>query len=159
MKMLFFGRSFSILVAVVVALLFVSTIYEYQASSVRSRPEIWRAKEPDHFRSDSQLDGNESYDGHGIVEEQVYSGSNPQARPPAPYGRLRPFLGQKDTKSSVSFNEYIRDILRWERPKERDGHWPPYRDFVNRDYDPNRWEGFQLYASKSSSRFIQLTRM
>jgi hypothetical protein len=42
-------------------------------------------------------------------------------------------------------DEYMRDMLIWQRPENRD-HWPPYSDFAGRDYDPNRWEAFEEYA-------------
>jgi hypothetical protein len=45
---------------------------------------------------------------------------------------------------TVGMNEYMSDILKWERPKDKDGHWPQYSAFEGRDYDPNRWEGFPL---------------
>jgi hypothetical protein len=144
-NMLFVGRWLSFLVSVVVALLFVSSVYEYQSSAVRSRPQIWKAKEPSPFWSDTQLDSNDSHEDPGIIEDQVHSSIQPHTKPPPPFSRLRP-QGLKDSKSFVSVDEYMGDILRWERPNEREGHWPPYKDFINRDYDPNRWEGFQLYV-------------
>jgi hypothetical protein len=48
------------------------------------------------------------------------------------------------TSVSIPHDEYMRDILDWERPKHKNGHWPPYEDFVHKDYDPNRWEAFKL---------------
>lgn len=46
------------------------------------------------------------------------------------------------TAAGIDVKEYMDAILNWERPMNQDGHWPPYRDFVGQDYDPNRWEGF-----------------
>jgi hypothetical protein len=140
--MLFFGRSFSFLVAVVLVLLFVSTLYEYRFETAKGRPGIWKAKES----SDSSNPST-----HGEDEDSYYQGKGgitqdhlptEPSRPPPPYAKLRPMVDSKG-KTSVAFVEYMRDILRWQRPKEKDGHWPPYREFVNKDYDPNRWEGFQ----------------
>jgi hypothetical protein len=48
------------------------------------------------------------------------------------------------TAGSILHDEYMKDILDWERPKHKNGHWPPYEDFSHKDYDPNRWEGFKL---------------
>lgn len=45
--------------------------------------------------------------------------------------------------NSMDQEEYMKDILDWERPKHKNGHWPPYEDFVHKDYDPNRWEAFR----------------
>ncbi|KAF2673482.1 hypothetical protein BT63DRAFT_368044 [Microthyrium microscopicum] len=39
-------------------------------------------------------------------------------------------------------DEYMKDILKWQKPKDKDRHWPQYSDFDGKDYDPNRWEGF-----------------
>jgi hypothetical protein len=42
--------------------------------------------------------------------------------------------------------EYMKDLLIWQRPENKDGHWPPYQDFIGRDYDPNRWEAFDEFV-------------
>src|SRR5436190_23890095 len=26
--------------------------------------------------------------------------------------------------------EYMKDMLIWQRPENKDGHWPPYQDFI-----------------------------
>ena len=31
----------------------------------------------------------------------------------------------------------------WTPPAQVPNHWPPYQWYANRDYDPNRWEGFE----------------
>jgi hypothetical protein len=41
---------------------------------------------------------------------------------------------------------YMQDMLHWNRPNHVDGHWPDYEAFQNEDYDPNRWEGFEMYV-------------
>jgi hypothetical protein len=48
------------------------------------------------------------------------------------------------TSVPIPYHEYMKDILDWERPKHKNGHWPPYEDFAHKDYDPNRWEAFRL---------------
>lgn len=50
------------------------------------------------------------------------------------------------TENRVERDEYMQDILDWSRPEHRNGHWPPYEDYIDKDYDPNRWEGFKLYV-------------
>ena len=39
--------------------------------------------------------------------------------------------------------EYIKGMLKWDRPNWQ-GHWPPFADYVDKEYDPNRWERFAL---------------
>jgi hypothetical protein len=140
--MLFFGRSLNFFVAVVVALLFVSSLYEYNESSSSLPPKIWKSKESSYPNSSRQPDLEYGYQDSDIIDEQIPSESSTLGRPPSPYGRFKPVKGKQESKWSVAFDEYMRDILKWDRPNEKDGHWPPYRDFKNRDYDPNRWEGF-----------------
>jgi hypothetical protein len=45
-------------------------------------------------------------------------------------------------QKQVPLDEYMSDMLKWNRPKDRDGKWPQYSWFEDRDYDPNRFEGF-----------------
>jgi hypothetical protein len=53
------------------------------------------------------------------------------------------FRNIEEEKGLISNDEYMRDILKWDRPtKERKGQWPLYRDFADKDYDSYRWEGF-----------------
>jgi hypothetical protein len=141
--MLFFGRSLNFFVAVVVALLFVSSLYEYNESSSISPPTIWKEKDTSSYPNSSrQQEFSHAYGDEDIIDEQIPSESSSIAKPPSPFGKLNPFRGKQESKSSVPVDEYMKDILKWDRPKEKDGHWPLYRDFRNRDYDPNRWEGF-----------------
>ncbi|KAF2743510.1 hypothetical protein M011DRAFT_430883, partial [Sporormia fimetaria CBS 119925] len=37
----------------------------------------------------------------------------------------------------------MKQMLEWPRPTW-EGHWPPFKDYVDREYDPNRWEYFPL---------------
>ncbi|KAF1967262.1 hypothetical protein BU23DRAFT_484070 [Bimuria novae-zelandiae CBS 107.79] len=36
---------------------------------------------------------------------------------------------------------YLEDMLDWNRPSWQ-GHWPPFADYEDKEYDPNRWEEF-----------------
>lgn len=36
----------------------------------------------------------------------------------------------------------LQEQLEWEAPVETKDHYPPYDQYLTRDYDPNRWEGF-----------------
>ncbi|KAF2402956.1 hypothetical protein EJ06DRAFT_541772 [Trichodelitschia bisporula] len=47
-------------------------------------------------------------------------------------------------QTGVQLDEYLKDLLNWQRPLASDGHWPRYEDYADRDYDPNRWEAFKL---------------
>jgi len=37
----------------------------------------------------------------------------------------------------------LQDVLKW-TPPNVDDRYPPYKGYTNRDYDPNRWEAFDL---------------
>ena len=39
-------------------------------------------------------------------------------------------------------SQELQTFLSWEPPAGRDQHYPSYYDYKDRDYDPNRWEGF-----------------
>lgn len=39
--------------------------------------------------------------------------------------------------------EYMKKMLKWSRPSW-DGHWPPFNDYIDKAYDPNRWEQFDM---------------
>jgi hypothetical protein len=43
----------------------------------------------------------------------------------------------------ANMKEYMEKMLKWARPSW-DGHWPPFRDYIDKKYDPNRWEQFEM---------------
>jgi hypothetical protein len=43
----------------------------------------------------------------------------------------------------TDMNEYMKSMLNWDRPNW-EGHWPPFADYVDQEYDPNRWEQFDM---------------
>lgn len=47
------------------------------------------------------------------------------------------------TSRPADMKEYLKSMLKWSRPSW-DGHWPPFQDYINKAYDPNRWEQFPL---------------
>jgi hypothetical protein len=47
------------------------------------------------------------------------------------------------TPRPMDMKEYMQSMLDWARPTW-DGHWPPFRDYVDKKYDPNRWEQFDM---------------
>lgn len=38
---------------------------------------------------------------------------------------------------------YLKELLNWDRLVSED-HWPPWVDYVYKEYDPNRWEALEL---------------
>jgi hypothetical protein len=47
------------------------------------------------------------------------------------------------TSKPAYLKEYMKKMLKWSRPSW-DGHWPPFADYVDKAYDPNRWEQFKM---------------
>jgi len=43
----------------------------------------------------------------------------------------------------ANFKKYMLDMLKWDRPTWT-GHWPPYGDYADKGYDPNRWQQFKM---------------
>lgn len=43
----------------------------------------------------------------------------------------------------ANIREYLKKMLKWSRPTW-DGHWPPFKDYIDKEYDPNRWEQFEM---------------
>jgi len=42
-----------------------------------------------------------------------------------------------------NMKKYLEKMLKWPRPSW-DGHWPPFADYIDKAYDPNRWEEFDM---------------
>ncbi|KAH9882342.1 hypothetical protein J1614_000578 [Plenodomus biglobosus] len=65
--------------------------------------------------------------------------------PPPPWvtapSRTMQFIPPTPRPSNLK--EYVKEMLNWERPNWS-GHWPPFSDYVNKAYDPNRWEQFPM---------------
>jgi hypothetical protein len=55
-------------------------------------------------------------------------------------------IKQEDSPEVEDWEGYMKTMLEWDRPKMV-AHWPPYDDYVGRDYDPNRWEDFERYVA------------
>jgi hypothetical protein len=53
--------------------------------------------------------------------------------------------GVEDRNRTVvmDWKAYLKGMLDWPRPSWT-GHWPPFGDYVGKEYDPNRWEEFKL---------------
>lgn len=50
-----------------------------------------------------------------------------------------------DPRSRIS--EKFRQILQWDPPTYIVDRYPSYDGYQTLDYDPNRWEGFEMYAT------------
>ncbi|KAF2801594.1 uncharacterized protein BDZ99DRAFT_512874 [Mytilinidion resinicola] len=61
------------------------------------------------------------------------------------YSRFSNKIHPNSAQTSSS-KEYMQQVLEWNRPSNEptDGHWPPYGQYVDKKYDPNRWEGFPM---------------
>jgi hypothetical protein len=46
----------------------------------------------------------------------------------------------------------IKEFIKWDRPEKAD-HWPGYDTYVDKAYDPNRWEGLPMYASNPDMEY------
>jgi hypothetical protein len=78
----------------------------------------------------------------------------PEERPSPP--AMNPETHLYSTGTIASFSkapepinklDYMANMLKWNRPGKGNNHWPPYGDYHHSDYDPNRWEGFDMYVS------------
>lgn len=50
------------------------------------------------------------------------------------------------TLEPAEHQKYMLGMLNWNRPGHVDGHWPDYVAYDYEEYDPNRWEGFEMYV-------------
>lgn len=67
-----------------------------------------------------------------------------------------PRVADRKEDRGPDVDEYMKDLLIWQRPENKDGHWPPYRDFIGRDYDPNRWEAFDEFVLQFSLSLLTI---
>jgi hypothetical protein len=45
--------------------------------------------------------------------------------------------------TEATWRRYMKNMLKWPRPNWN-GHWPPFGDYIGKEYDPNRWEHFDM---------------
>lgn len=87
---------------------------------------------PDYFpanfhQADSSLDNQNP---NTPTEERLYEeGSEPQVN------------GEERSTPRSRISPEMQEYLSWEPPTEQ-AHYPPYDQYRDRDYDPNRWEAF-----------------
>ena len=142
--MFFLGRSFSLLVSVIISFLLLAS---YLDSSRAIR--ISRSSFPEGGEETSEYalpDVSHATDANqqplpvkGTPKEgSLTTRPNDGGIQSSSVGRL----GDKKEETSIGMTEYMRDMIKWRRPKDKSGHWPQYSDYEGKDYDPNRWEGF-----------------
>ncbi|OCL15298.1 hypothetical protein AOQ84DRAFT_279185, partial [Glonium stellatum] len=56
----------------------------------------------------------------------------------------KPAASTSEAPEPTNTLEYMASMLKWNRPGKDNKHWPPYEDYRNTDYDPNRWEEFKM---------------
>jgi hypothetical protein len=144
--MLVIGRPLTpVILAICFLILF--SLYNSPTYSARIRPERsppqWNW--PESFEEASVFEGKDSNrdaDLHQFLEKESPSATFPHNQESVP-SRNHAVEGPSEASSSTSIGvqEYLQDMLKWERP-HRTGHWPPYNSYINKDYDPNRWQGF-----------------
>lgn len=83
---------------------------------------------------------------HFALDTATTPDASPKLYGPEKSSSTSPLLSVP-AEQAIQHNEYMKDMLDWSRPEHRNGHWPAYEDYVDADYDPNRWEGFKLYVS------------
>jgi hypothetical protein len=142
--MLVIGRPLTLLIFTVFLILFLSSFYNGPSRSVRIRTSTaqWNwpesLEEANAFTAASGVSENRDGDPHRPSEKAQL----PHAQEPVMQESSAVEEYATETSSSIGIGEYLRDLLRWQRPNRGD-HWPPYNDYKDRDYDPNRWEAFQ----------------
>ncbi|KAL5401368.1 hypothetical protein PMIN06_011844 [Paraphaeosphaeria minitans] len=78
----------------------------------------------------------------GASEASVLRTWTAAALPWETVGRVGSKLDYEDVNLGDE-KKYMEGMLDWNRPSWV-GHWPPFEDYIGRDYDPNRWEEFEL---------------
>jgi hypothetical protein len=46
-----------------------------------------------------------------------------------------------------TIKEEVQSMLKWDRPTWG-GHWPPFDVYIDKGYDPNRWEQFDMLVAE-----------
>lgn len=92
---------------------------------------------PSHVADDRPLD---------VDASQTPVASKTKALPPWVTAPSRTASFVPPTPRPTNMKEYMKKMLDWGRPTW-DGHWPPFNDYVDKEYDPNRWEQFPMYVS------------
>jgi hypothetical protein len=94
--------------------------------------DAWHHVLPKPIATPSPAKGNES-----IVEATPTKVQPPWVTKASGAETSVPFARPTNVK------EYMKSMLKWGRPSW-DGHWPPFADYIDKAYDPNRWEQFDM---------------
>lgn len=116
-------------------------------SSSREKEEAWQHAVPSPPASHKE---------EGILAEELKAEHpNTSVEIPTPATRAHPPWvtepARKEPKRPPysrpkNMKDRLQSILRWNRPTW-EGHWPPFRDYVDKAYDPNRWEQFDMWVT------------
>ncbi|OCK82188.1 hypothetical protein K432DRAFT_349527 [Lepidopterella palustris CBS 459.81] len=72
-----------------------------------------------------------------VVEEPESSPSLEASKPSAIESPALP--------KTTNIYEYMKEMLKWNRPNGMGTHhWPHYQEYETKEYDPNRWEAFDM---------------
>jgi hypothetical protein len=77
------------------------------------------------------------------VSTSVSTSASTSASKTSSSAKITPFVHASHKELQAKIKEFIQ----WDPPDKSD-HWPGYGDYVDKDYDPNRWEGLPMYAAK-----------
>jgi hypothetical protein len=81
---------------------------------------------------------------HEIVDtEQQTAQTSTKPPPPWTTANSKPSPLDYSPPRPSDLREYMKEMLLWRRPTW-DGHWPPFGDYIDKGYDPNRWEAFEM---------------
>ena len=141
--MLVIGRPLTLLIFTVFVILFLTSFYNGPSRSVRLRTSTTQWNWPESLEESNALAAASESENHDrdphLPSEKAHL---VPAQEPVMQEESAPVEYEAQTSSAIEIGEYLRDLLRWQRPSRGD-HWPPYADYKDKDYDPNRWEAFQ----------------
>jgi hypothetical protein len=79
-----------------------------------------------------------------VVDAELQNtGTSNKPLPPWTTASSKPSPLDYSPPQPTNLKEYMKEMLNWRRPSW-DGHWPPFLDYVDKEYDPNRWEEFEM---------------
>ncbi|KAF2191984.1 hypothetical protein K469DRAFT_719047 [Zopfia rhizophila CBS 207.26] len=104
----------------------------WASSNVYEQLPLFHSPKPHH-------DGSTTPD---VVDAELQSGTTSKPSPAWTTGSSKTSpLDYASSPRPTNLKQYMKDMLSWNRPSWH-GHWPPFGDYINKGYDPNRWEAF-----------------
>ena len=73
-----------------------------------------------------------------------HGGAKSKPRLPWQLGKMKSLVDGEEDRNRTRISDwtsYVKGMLKWPRPSW-EGHWPPFSDYIGKEYDPNRWEYF-----------------